>query len=52
MLVVALELGWLPATGYIPFAEDPVEWLVRLTLPSITLGSASRPNWRDRCAAR
>jgi peptide/nickel transport system permease protein len=38
VLVVALEWGLLPATGYIPFSEDPVEWLARLTLPSITLG--------------
>ncbi len=38
VLLIALQLGWLPATGYIPFAEDPVEWLLRLTLPSITLG--------------
>ncbi len=38
VLVVALQLGWLPATGYIPFAEDPVEWALRLILPSITLG--------------
>ena len=38
VLLVALEWGWLPATGYIPFEEDPVEWLRRLTLPSITLG--------------
>ncbi len=38
VLLIALELGWLPATGYIPFEEDPVEWARRLTLPSITLG--------------
>ena len=38
VLIVALHLGWLPATGYIPFAEDPVEWALRLILPSITLG--------------
>lgn len=38
VLVVALHFGWLPATGYIPFSEDPVEWVARLTLPSITLG--------------
>ena len=38
VLVVALQLGWLPATGYIPFSEDPLEWALRLTLPSITLG--------------
>ncbi len=38
VLVIALEFGWLPATGYVPFAEDPVEYFRRLTLPSITLG--------------
>lgn len=38
VLVVALELGLLPATGYIPFADDPLEWLQRLILPSLTLG--------------
>jgi peptide/nickel transport system permease protein len=38
VLVVALNWGWLPATGYIPFADDPLEYFARLTLPSITLG--------------
>ena len=38
VLLVALEWGWLPATGYIPFAEDPIEYFRRLTLPCITLG--------------
>ncbi|MEA2792086.1 MAG: peptide/nickel transport system permease protein, partial [Acetobacteraceae bacterium] len=38
VLVVALELGLLPATGYVPFADDPVEWFLRLVLPSLTLG--------------
>jgi peptide/nickel transport system permease protein len=38
VLVVALNFGWLPATGYVPFADDPVEWALRLVLPSITLG--------------
>ena len=38
VLVVALNLGWLPATGYIPFSDDPVEYFARLTLPSFTLG--------------
>ncbi len=38
VLVVALQMGLLPATGYVPFSEDPVEWVLRLTLPSITLG--------------
>ena len=38
VLVIALQLGLLPATGYVPFTEDPVEYFLRLTLPSITLG--------------
>lgn len=38
VLVIALQWGWLPATGYIPFSEDPMEWALRLILPSITLG--------------
>ena len=38
VLVVALQWGWLPATGYVPFADDPVEWVRRLTLPSLALG--------------
>ncbi len=38
VLLIALEWNWLPATGYIPFAEDPVEYFRRLTLPCITLG--------------
>ena len=38
VLVVALNWGWLPATGYIPFNQDPLEYFARLTLPSLTLG--------------
>ena len=38
VLVVALNWDWLPATGYIPFADDPVEYFRRLALPSLTLG--------------
>ncbi len=38
VLIVALNWGWLPATGYIPFSEDPVEYFRRLALPSLTLG--------------
>lgn len=38
VLLLALELGWLPATGYVPFGDDPLQWAVRLILPSIALG--------------
>ena len=37
--VLSLQLGWLPATGYTPFSEDPVGWLTSLTLPVLTLQS-------------
>lgn len=40
-LIFALRLGWLPATGYVPFGEDPVGWLRHLILPAITLGAAA-----------
>jgi peptide/nickel transport system permease protein len=41
LLLFSLELGWLPAIGYIPFFSDPVGWLRHMTLPAITLGTAA-----------
>jgi peptide/nickel transport system permease protein len=40
VLIFSLTLGWLPATGYVPFAQDPVAWLTHLVLPALTLGIA------------
>ena len=40
-LVFALRLRWLPATGYVPFSESPVDWLRHLILPGLTLGAAT-----------
>lgn len=39
----AVELHWLPATGYVPFTEDPVGNLRFFVLPSLTLGLAEWP---------
>ncbi len=39
ILIFSVRLGWLPASGYVPFREDPIENLRRLILPSITLGT-------------
>jgi peptide/nickel transport system permease protein len=39
----AVELGWLPATGYVPFAEDPVGNLHFFVLPALTLALAEWP---------
>lgn len=33
----ALQLGWLPATGYTPFAVSPAGWAASIALPAIAL---------------
>jgi peptide/nickel transport system permease protein len=38
IILVALNLGWLPPTGYTPIATDPVDWLAHIVLPCIALG--------------
>jgi peptide/nickel transport system permease protein len=40
VLLFAVTLGWFPSSGYVPFFDDPLENLRRLTLPAITLGVA------------
>lgn len=37
VLVFAVTLSWLPATGFIPFASSPVGWITSITLPVIAL---------------
>jgi peptide/nickel transport system permease protein len=37
-IVVAVQLGWLPAGGYIAFTTSPLGCLRSLTLPCFTLG--------------
>jgi peptide/nickel transport system permease protein len=39
----AVQLNWLPATGYVPFAEDPVANLRSFVLPGFTLAFAEWP---------
>src|SRR5213596_1284511 len=39
----AVELRWLPATGYVPFAEDPLGNLRFMVLPVMTLALAEWP---------
>ena len=40
ILVFAVWLGWLPATGYAELTDDGfVEWLRRLILPSLAIGA-------------
>ncbi|MSU90769.1 ABC transporter permease subunit [Rhodobacteraceae bacterium 2CG4] len=33
----AVELGWFPTGGYVPFTEDPAGWLRSMALPACTL---------------
>ena len=39
----AVELRWLPATGYVPFGEDPARNLRFMVLPALTLALADWP---------
>src|SRR3954453_122843 len=41
--IFAVELRWLPATGYIPFQEDPLGNLRCFVLPALTLAFAEWP---------
>ncbi|MCI2416407.1 ABC transporter permease [Saccharopolyspora sp. K220] len=38
---LALHLDLLPATGYVPLDDDPIDWFAHLLLPSCTLGLAA-----------
>jgi peptide/nickel transport system permease protein len=40
---VAVKLEWLPATGYVPWDEDPVGNIRSLILPALTLALAEWP---------
>ena len=39
----AVQLHWLPATGYVPFSEDPLGNLRFFVLPALTLALAEWP---------
>lgn len=37
IIVLSLNLGWLPAGGYVPFGDDPESWFKSMLLPWVTL---------------
>ncbi len=39
ILVVSVQLGLLPASGFVPFSEDPLANLERMIMPAIVLGT-------------
>lgn len=40
IIVFAVQLQWLPPSGFVPFAESPIGNLKSMVLPSITIGTA------------
>jgi peptide/nickel transport system permease protein len=39
ILLFSVELGWLPASGYVPFFDDPLGNLERMIMPAVVLGT-------------
>jgi len=39
ILFFSVELGWLPASGYVPLSEDPVANLKAMLMPAFVLGT-------------
>jgi peptide/nickel transport system permease protein len=39
ILLFSVQLGWLPASGYVPFHEDPVANLKAMLMPAFVLGT-------------
>jgi peptide/nickel transport system permease protein len=39
ILLVSVRLGWLPASGYVPPWEDPIDNLRRMVMPALVLGT-------------
>lgn len=39
ILLFSVTLGWLPASGYVPFAQSPADNLLRMLLPALVLGT-------------
>lgn len=37
VLLFSVELGWLPASGYVTFAADPLRHMKSMIMPSVTL---------------
>ena len=40
ILAFSIHLPWLPSSGYVPFADAPLDALRHLVLPALTLGAA------------
>ena len=52
VLLFSVNLKVLPAIGYVPFTQSPLEWASHLCLPWIAVGSAAPPRWPASYADR
>jgi peptide/nickel transport system permease protein len=41
ILLFTSTLGWLPPSGYVAFAENPLGWLEHILMPALTVGVVS-----------
>ncbi|MEV6639397.1 ABC transporter permease [Amycolatopsis sp. NPDC051371] len=41
VIVFAISLRWVPATGFVPFQESPARWFASIVLPVVALGLAA-----------
>lgn len=39
VLVLAVNRGWFPLSGYVPLSEDPWQWFSHMILPAFTLAA-------------
>lgn len=39
--IFSVSLGWLPPFGYVAPSDDPVEWMRRICIPAVALGTTS-----------
>ncbi|HEY8527908.1 MAG TPA: ABC transporter permease [Acidimicrobiales bacterium] len=37
IFLLAVQVNWLPAMGYVPIEEDPIEWARHMVMPAFTL---------------
>jgi peptide/nickel transport system permease protein len=38
VMILGVQLRWLPILGYVEFTESPGEWALHMVLPAVTLG--------------
>ncbi len=52
VVIFAVQLKWLPATGYTPLPEDPAAWLRSITIPVIVLTIGGVANMASQVRGR